>query len=73
MKLKLNYKDAPKEGDWVLVYNHYDNDYGFDKTVKIQAEEENRLVFYGLFGTHCLASDVTKIELYDKNSFSNLL
>lgn len=62
-KINVNYTDAPKKGDWVLVHNHNDNSYGFDLTEKIETNEDNHLVFYGKFGTVCLVCDVNKVDV----------
>ena len=35
-RIELRPNISIKEGDWVLVYNYHDHEYGFDLTKKIQ-------------------------------------
>lgn len=63
-KIELRPNIKINKGDWVLVYNYHDNEYGFDLAKKIQKEDIDRFVFYGEFGTRCLLNDVIKIEIH---------
>lgn len=62
-KVNIIYDEAPVKGDWVLVYNYFDNEYGFDLTEKIETDQDNKLIFYGKFGTICSASLAIKLKV----------